>query len=77
MVNVCVDQRRRYIPAVNNTARVASIQNRTQTACINHGPVFSGPYCDMLIRIVPNDTIDAGTKSDSVGCMKDALNVYG
>lgn len=65
------------MPAENITARVASIQNRTQTARINHGPVFSGPYCDILIRIVPKDTIDAGTKRDSVGCLNDALNVYG
>lgn len=65
------------MPAENITARVASIQNKIQTARINHGPVFSGPYCDTLIKIVPKDTIDAGTKSDSVGCLNDALNVYG
>jgi hypothetical protein len=28
-----------------------------------------------LIRIVPKDTIAAGMKSDSVGCIMDALNV--
>lgn len=63
------------MPAENSTARAASIQNRTQTARVSHGPVFSGPNWDMLIRIVPKDTIEAGTKRDSVGCMRDALNV--
>jgi hypothetical protein len=29
----------------------------------------------MLIRIVPKETIAAGTKRDSVGCIRDALNV--
>jgi hypothetical protein len=65
------------MPAEKITARHASIQNNIPTACASQGPVLSGPYCEMFIRIVPNDTTEAGINRDSVGCRKDALKVYG
>lgn len=65
------------MPAEKITARAASIQNNMPTAVSSHGPVLSGPYCEIFIRIVPNETMDAGTNKDSVGCRNDALNVYG
>ncbi|CBF79296.1 predicted protein [Aspergillus nidulans FGSC A4] len=39
--------------------------------------VLSVPYCEILIKIVPKETTDAGTNNDSVGCKRDALKVYG
>lgn len=59
------------------TARMRSIQNRIPTALASQYPVCSGPYWEMLIKMVPKETIDAGTNRDSVGCRRDALKVYG
>lgn len=67
----------KYMPAENITASVALTQNRIHIVVLSHSPAFGGPYCERLIRIVPNETIDAGTYRDSVGCVMDALNVYG
>ena len=63
------------MPAENMMARQASIQNNIPTTCASQGPVLSGPYCEIFIRIVPNETTEAGTKRDSVGFKNDALNV--
>lgn len=65
------------MPAENSTASTASIQKSIPTASINHGPVLPGPYWEMLIRMVPKETTQAGTNKDSVGCRNDALKVYG
>jgi hypothetical protein len=44
---------------------------------VSHISVFSVPYWEILINIVPNETTDAGTNNDSVGYIRDALKVYG
>jgi hypothetical protein len=67
----------RYIPAEEMRANVASNQNITRTARLNQGPVLDSPYCDILIRIVPNETTAAGMNNRSLGCMKEALKVSG
>lgn len=66
-----------YMRTERKTARAASNQKRTRTARLSHNPVLPKPYSTMLIRIVPKETATAGTKSDSVGCVKDARKVYG
>lgn len=45
----------------------------------NHGPAlpYVVPYCETLIKIVPRLMTQAGTNSDSVGCVMDALKVEG
>ena len=58
-------------------AKPTSTQNKMTTALLSQSPVWAGPYCDMLRRIVPKETTAAGIKSLSVGCKKDALKVSG
>jgi len=65
------------MPAEEMTAKAESTQKRILTAFVSQTPALSVPYCETLIKMVPNETTDAGTNNDSVGCNNDALNVYG
>ena len=59
------------------TANAASIQKQTVTASLSQCPARFGPYWEILRRMVPNDTTEAGMNSRSVGCRIEALNVSG
>jgi hypothetical protein len=54
-------------------------QNKTIIVLSNQYPDFPLPtaYSVMFIKTVPNETTEAGTKRDSVGCVSDALKVDG
>lgn len=58
-------------------ARAASSQKSTKTALLSHSPTWPNPYWTMLMSIVPKETANAGTNNDSVGWVKEALNMYG
>lgn len=76
-MDASVNYKMRYIPTDRLTAKARSNQKSTTTASLSQLPTFPNPYSTMLIRIVPNETTNAGTNRDSVGCVKEALKVYG
>lgn len=67
----------RYTPIELTKARPTSTQKQTTEASFSQWPACLGPYCEILIRTVPNDTTAAGIKRRSVGCSIEALNVSG